>query len=210
MVASLVCGNLGCGGTSAGTVQNADRITEVQRLKDENERLKTELAQKNDQLAVQAATLAELRGMTGDRSLDKIVHVDRLAIDPLSGGYDDDRDGVDEGVVVYLSLFDQFGGTMRAAGSASVTLLNLADPKDSKVVGEVNLTAEALGKMWYGAFLTSHYTIKIPWSGGAARPPSKDITVVVTFTDLLTGRVFSDQRAVGVTGFGAVASQTSD
>ncbi|MBK8270315.1 MAG: hypothetical protein IPK83_19265 [Planctomycetes bacterium] len=202
----MILGATGCPPPSAETVQNAERINEVQRLKDENEQLKAELAQKNDQMAMQSATLAELRGMTGDRSLDKIVHVDRLAIDPLSGGYDDDRDGVDEGVVVYLSLFDQFGGTMRAAGSASVTLLNLADPKGSKVVGEVNLTADALAKMWYGAFLTSHYTIKIPWAGGAARPPAKDITVVVTFTDLLTGRVFTDQRVVGVTGFGAATT----
>ncbi|MBX3395817.1 MAG: hypothetical protein KF841_10660 [Phycisphaerae bacterium] len=208
---------------------DADRINEIQRLNDENQRLKTELAQKNDQLAEQAATIATLRGLEGDRSLDRVVHVAGIRIDRLSGGYDDNRDGIDDGVVVYVLPVDQFGGPMRASGSAGVTILNLTQANKPSVILDRNFSVDELGQMWYGTFLSSHYTIKLPWeSGGSdaavdrvtpagqrgassgvspARPPAREITVVVTFTDLLTGSVHTAQQVVKVTGYAESANQ---
>lgn len=218
-----------CGGPSAGLKADADRIGEIQRLRDENQRLKTELAQKNDRLAEQAGAIATLRGLEGDRSLDRVVHVAGIQIDRLSGGYDDNRDGIDDGVVVYLLLQDQFGGGIRATGSAGVTLLNLTQADKPSVIADKKFTVDELEKLWYGTFLASHYTIKLPWESAGSgatvgsttqssqgeasaeanshRPPAREITVVVTFTDLLTGRAHTAQQVVTVTGYASAPIQ---
>lgn len=206
---TLAAASTGCP-PSPGVREDANRITEIQKLKDENQRLKTELAQKNDQLATQSSTIASLRGLEGERSLDKVIHAEKVEIDRLSGGYDDNRDGIDDGVVVYLSLFDQFGGSMRATGSASITVLDLSNPRDPQVVGEVKLSSDELGKLWYGSFLTAHYTIKLPWPGGRTQPPAKDLTVVATFTDLLTGKTMTSQRVVQLTGHAQSTTQPAN
>jgi len=189
-------------------VADADRIGKIQRLEDENARLKLQLAQKDDQLRELGRTVQSMRGLKDDRALEKMPHADRIEIERLSGGYDDDRDGIDEGVAVYIYVYDQHGGTLRAAGSATVTLVDLSNPADAKVVGELKYTADELAKHWYGAFMTSHYTLKVPWSGNAKRPPAKNITVMVAFTDLLTGRALEAQRLVTVTGQGVPSTQS--
>lgn len=206
LAAMLLASGTGCPPPSMDLRQSADRIAEVQRLQDENIRLKTQLANRDDQISDMAKSIAALRGLEGDKRLENLVHVDRIDIERLSGGYDENLDGVDEGVVVYLMLYDQFGGAIRAAGSAKITLLDLSDPANVRVIGDAALGHEELGKLWYGAFLTSHYTIKVPWSGGAVRPPVRNVTIVASFTDLLTGRTFEAQRAVAVTGYGVAAA----
>ncbi len=206
MLGSVLVNGTGCDPSGPAVRQDAARLTEIQRLQDENERLKVELAQKGDQLADLAGTIASLRGLEGERSIDKIVHVDRIDIDRLSGGYDSNRDGIDDGVAVYLVPFDQFGGVLRASGSATVTLLDLTDPAKPATVGELSLGVEEMEKSWYGAFLTSQYTLKIPWAAESGKPPAGQITVVVSFNDLLTGRTFTAQRVVSVTGAGGLPS----
>lgn len=198
----LVAGTMGCDQPSAGVRQDARKLTELEKLQDENQRLKTELAQKSDQMAEQAKTIESLRGLEGARSLDRIVHVERVDIDRLSGGYDANRDGIDDGVAVYLTLFDQYGGAMRASGTAKVTVLDLTDPAKPKTIAESSWDEESLGKNWYGGFLTAQYTLKVAWPEGMTKPPAGQLTVILSFTDLLTGKALSAQRVVSVTGFG--------
>ncbi len=206
LAAMLLASGTGCPPPSEEMRQSADRISEVQRLQDENILLKSQLAKRDDQISDMAKSIEALRGLEGDKRLENIVHVNRIDIERLSGGYDENLDGIDDGVVVYLMLYDQFGGALRAAGSARITLLDLSDPASARVIGEAALGHEELGQLWYGAFLTSHYTIKVPWSGGTSRPPVRNVTIVASFTDLLTGRTFEAQRAVAVKGYGVAAA----
>ncbi|MBN2563855.1 MAG: hypothetical protein JXQ75_23315 [Phycisphaerae bacterium] len=188
----------GCGGGAPGLV------TENQELRDKVEAQQRLLVARDEQIQDQARHIQELQGLTGERSLDRLVHVARIELERLTGGYDDDRDGVDDGVVAYVRLIDQDGDTIKAAGSVRVRLLDLAKPPDSQLVGDVELGPEELRPAWYGRFLTSHYTIKVPWAHGAQRAEHKSITVLVRFTDLLTGQVFEAQQAVEVSGSAAV------
>ncbi len=193
-------GSLGCGPeTPPGTV------TELQRLRDQVISLNQRLVSREEQIREQAQRIQELQNLSGERTLDRLVHVQRVEIDRLSGGYDDDRDGVDDGVVVYLRLLDaeQGGDAIKAAGSVGVRLLDLAQAPESQLVGQVHLSSEQLRPMWYGRFLTSHYTIKVPWADDKIRPTQKTVTVLVHYTDLLTGKTFQAQGTVEVRGVGA-------
>ena len=174
----------------------AERLTEIQRLQDRVASLTHRLAQQGDQLQDQARIIQSLRGLPEGRRVEDLIHVDRVEIERLSGGYDDDGDGVDEGIRVHLRLFDQFGGTLRARGLVRVKLLDLAAEPERQLVGHIALDPDGLDALWLGRFLTSHYTITVPWHEGIAAPDHRRITGLGAFTDLLAGRTFRAQRPV--------------
>lgn len=194
LAVAVVSMGLACDGPTKGD----QRITQNQELRDKVEGQARLLVEKDEQLASQAKRIQELQGLSEQRRLDALVHVDKIEIERLSGGYDDDHDGVDEGVVVYVRLLDSEGDTIKAAGGVRVRVLDLAKPEGSQLTGEAVLDAAALRPMWYGHFLTSHYTVKVPWANGAKQSEHKSLTVHVAFTDLLSGRVFEAQRVVEV------------
>jgi hypothetical protein len=178
------------------------RITETQELRDKLEAQQRLVVARDEQIQQQAKIVQELQGLSGERTLDRLVHVQGIELATLSGGYDDNRDGIDEGVVAYLSLRDQEGDLIKATGSVHVRLLDLANPPEGQLIGETRLGPAELRPLWYGRGMTYHYTIKVLWLGGAGRAPHKTVTVLVSFTELLSGRTFDLQKAVEVTGAG--------
>ncbi len=188
----------GCNGSAAR--QDSARLTRISELEDQVAMQAGRLAQKDGQLRDLSGTIQSLRNLDGDRAVDQLVHVNAIEIDGLSGGYDMDHDGIDEGVVVYLKPLDQFGGTLRASGLARVRLLDLAAADGAKEIGRLEMGRSDLEAGWMGRFLTSHYTLRVPWASGAKRPPTHRVTVVVSFTDLLSGRTFEAQTVVTPSG----------
>lgn len=196
----LLAAACSCGIACGGGVTADPRITRIAELEDQIRQQNAELVARDAQLAEQAQTIQQLRGLSGDRGLDKLVTVDRIELASMSGGYDDDNDGRDDGVVAYLRLKDADGDTIKAAGSAILEAYDLAAPEGSKLVARIELDAEALSKLWFGRFGTSHYTIKTPWQPQGTRPQHAQITLVVYFTEMLSGRTFKTQVAAEVKG----------
>lgn len=189
------------GGLAACDAPKADtRTTQVQQLEDKLAEEQRRRVQQEQQLAEQAAMIQKLQGMDASHRLDMLVRVARIEIERLSGGYDDDRDGTDDGVVVYLRLFDRGGDAIKAAGSASVRLYDLSQPDRPRIVGNGQWTAEQMQALWYGSLMTSHYNLRTPWSAAAKSPPAPSITVAVQFTELLSGQTFDAQRVVEIRG----------
>src|SRR5438477_3084779 len=89
--------------------KSSDTLTQLQTLQDKVIAQDRIIAQRDQQSADQTKLIQELREFKGNRSLDKLIHVARIEIERLSGGYDDDHNGVPDGVVIYLSLLDQDG-----------------------------------------------------------------------------------------------------
>lgn len=195
LIISAVAG--GCN-LNKPTLDDTARLTRIQQLEDQLAEKVRLLARRDAQLREQANIVQRLRRLDGDRGLDALIHVDRIEIERLSGGYDDNGDGIDEGVRVHLRLFDQHGETMRATGSVLVKLLDLAAPSGQRDMGRMELNPQQLNALWFGRFLTKHYTVKVPWPAGMGSPQHKQITTVVVFTDLLSGRSFDAQRVVDV------------
>lgn len=191
-LAALAGAGMGCSGQVGGDA----RVARIQELEDRVEQQGLAISLKDEQLAVQAKRIQELQGATAEQAIENLVHVDKIEIERLSGGYDDDHDGIDEGVVVYLRLLDKEGDAIKAAGSARVRLLDLSRPDGSHTVGEVALEAAALRPMWFGRLMTYHYTIKVPWSGGPEPLGARTVTVRVEFTELLSGKTFEAQSVV--------------
>lgn len=180
-------------------MQDRSELAKIQRLEDQVAEQGRLLAQKDEQLRDQAEIIQQLRNYPQSKSLEDLVHVDRIEIERLSGAYDEDRDGVPEGVAVYLRLFDRDGDTIKASGRVRVKLLDLANPPDQQLLGQIELGPKELLSRWFGRLLTSHFSIKVPWGEGVPKTGRKNVTVVVTFLESLSGRDFQAQRVVSAT-----------
>ena len=191
----------GCfgGDTPKEVQQDSRRVTRIQDLEDKIRSQGELITMKDAQLAEQAQELRRLRKSPGSASIDELVHVERIEIDRLSGGYDENRDGRPDGIRVYVRPLDQFGGRLRAAGQFHIKLLDLSAPPANQLIGEAKWENKDLAELWYGALLSSeHYTLSVPWRNPGSPPVGKSITILVTFTDLLSNRSFDAQRAVDV------------
>lgn len=175
------------------------RITQIQQLEDRIESQNRELIQQKSQIAEQARQIQTLQGLSETDRLARLVHVNKIRLQSLSGGYDDDRDGIDDGAVAYLQLLDGQGDVIKAAGSVAMEVYDLAAPDSQRQVLIHQLGPEELAATWFGRFMTSHYSIKAPWPSGRI-PAHESLTIVVRFTELLTGESFEVQQPVKVKG----------
>lgn len=175
------------------------RITEIQQLEDRIQAQDREIVQQKSQIAEQARQIQTLQGLSEPDRLARLIHVDKIRLQSLSGGYDDDRDGIDDGAVAYLQLLDAQGDVIKAAGSVVMEVYDLAAPDAERQVLLHQLDSEQLAATWFGRFMTSHYSIKAPWPSGRM-PAHKSLTIVVRFTELLTGESFEVQQSVKVNG----------
>lgn len=195
-----------CAPLSCKTAAPDNRIAESQSLEDKVIAQQQTIAQRDRQVAEQSKIIQELRTLKGDRSTDKLYRVERIDVERLSGPYDDDRDGKSDGIVTYLSLFDQDSDVCKAAGSANVRLLDLAS-RPPRTIAEASWTPEQLRPLWYGRFLTQHYSLRIPWPESVKDHPPARLTILAQFTELMTGRTFEAQRDVDL---GAAPPVTDD
>jgi len=179
--------------------------TQVQQLRDTVATQSRQIEMQRSEIDDLSQRLQRVQQMSPEQKLELLPHVVRVQLASLSGGFDDNRDGIDDGIVLYLAPVDQEGDVIKTAGSVQVRLLDLAAPPERQAVGSVSLDAKALREHWFGK-LGSHYSIKVSWADHAQRPPAKTITALLSFQDYLTGQVFSVQQAFDVHGATATAS----
>lgn len=191
----VACGLLLC--CSPGCFQDQHRQTLL-----ELEQCRAALQQQRDELAAQKATIDELhrRLNTATRlkpdELAQVFHPVRIEIEALSGGFDNDGQPGDDGVVVYLRPIDQEGDPIKAAGEIRIQLYDLEAPAAENLIAEYLVPVEEARRCWYGKLLTYHYAIRVPWPGRPPRNP--EITIRATFVDYLSQRVMSAQRTCKV------------
>lgn len=171
-------------------------------LRQEITRLNALISDKERELEARHATIVELQTRVAaavgldEKRLSYLFVPERLVLDTLTGGLDEDGMPGDEAVVVYVKPVDRYGDTVKAAGELRVQLFDLAAPPDQSLVGEMRVPVEKAAEYWYGRFLTSHYTLKCPWRSGF--PQHSEITVRVTFVNLFPPRVLTAQTVVQV------------
>lgn len=160
---------------------------EIQRLQHQNQQVKSELASSRQQVG-------NLSGLSEHRATDLFAPVS-IEIASLSGGTNmDDRPG-DDGITVHLKPRDADGQVVKVPGTIAVQLLDNSDLANPRVLAlcEVREPGE-IRTSWMGILGAHHYTIKCPFPRDAVLPKSQKVTVNVSFTDFLTGRVLTTSK----------------
>lgn len=169
--------------------------TQIQQLGQEKTDLKLQVEQlqkENERLESQVATLSSLEQ---EVRLEALSGLERIEISKRSGLYDKDEDGKAESLIVYVQPFDDTGDTIKIVGNVIVQLWDLNRESNEAQIAEWQVEPAQLKQLWAGTFMTNYYRLKFDVEN-MLTGSEKELTVKITFTDYLTGRILRTQRVV--------------
>ncbi|MDQ3441244.1 MAG: hypothetical protein M3478_12930 [Planctomycetota bacterium] len=127
--------------------------------------------------------------------VDKLFTAHGLKLGKLTGGWDADRSTPgDEGLQIFTVPTDQAGDEIKATGTFVVDAFDLSKGGEVRL-GHWEFPTQETSKKWLGNALQYGFIFEVVWQ---TIPTGDEVTIRTTFTDELTGRVFTAQRAVKV------------
>lgn len=180
---------LGCGSPPSGD-GSSERIARLQKERLELQREIERLEQLTERLQGQVDTLA---GLPEAVEKNYLYHLKQVKLSKYTGLYDQSGDNVADTLRVYLKPVDQDGDIVKAAGLVDVQLWNLEGSAQDAMIGQWRVEPPALRALWYASLLTINYRLEFELPSAAIAVASP-LTVKMQFTDMLTGKVFVQQR----------------
>lgn len=181
----------GCGGPNKASIV----------VRKENQQLRKQIEELQRARDADAATMRTMQANTSTQPtlaperLELLFTTHGLRLGKLTGGFDTNpATQGDELLKVYVVPTDRSGDLLKAAGSFVVELFDLAGAEEVRI-GRWEFPATETPAMWYGQMLSYGYVLPCPWQ---TAPQHEELTVKVTFTDTLTGRVFTEQKQVKI------------
>ena len=180
---------LGCGSPPPGD-GSSERIARLQKERLELQGQIARLEQLTERLQGQVDTLA---GLPEAVEKNYLYHLKQVKLSKYTGLYDQSGDNVADTLRVYLKPIDQDGDIVKAAGLVDVQLWNLEGSPQGAMIGQWRVEPPALRALWYASLLTINYRLEFELPSAAVAVASP-LTVKMQFTDMLTGKVFVQQR----------------
>ena len=181
----------GCSGPNRANIE----------LRKENQQLSAKIDQLNRRHAADQADIRVLDETTRavehltEARLDQLYTTAGLRLGKLSGGFHPDPNRVGDTMLkIYVVPIDQDGDPIKAAGSFRVELFDLALPTDNRI-GQWDFDLQAARADWYAQLFMYEYVLNCPFQNP---PDHSSVLMRVTFTDALTGRVFTVDRDITV------------
>lgn len=185
--------------TGCQDTRQADSLAaQVEQLTQEKTQLRQQIEQseaQNKQLKEQVQVLAAL---PQEVKLENLRSLESIKIGRYSGFYDKDKDGRAEKLIVYVQPLDEEGDKIKAAGDVDVQLWDLSKSESSALLGQWHVAPGELKKLWFDTLLTINYRLvfDLPDTIDPDALAQDSLTVKVTFTDYLTGRTLTEQKAI--------------
>jgi len=194
--ACLVLVGLLATGCSRFLRKDGSKETVLRELTQQNEQLQQKLVQQRRQIEQLQQELTILREFPSDR-FENLVRVERVEFGRFTRPYDDNADGIDDGVVVYLVLRDGQGDNIKAAGQVEIELWDLAADEGKRHLGRWHFDFYEFLDYWLGGALADHFKFKLPWTPNSL-PQHANLTLKLLFKDALTGKVYEIQKMLHV------------
>jgi hypothetical protein len=179
---------VGCETTNS---QRNPLAEKVDTLEQDNRQLASQIEQLKSKNKDLHERLDRLHGLSGEVKLENLYDVQKIKIAKRTDVLDKDKDGKKETLVVYIQPIDQDGDIVKAAGAVEVQL----NDWEGKELGRWSVKPGPLRKLWFNALMMTNYRLTFDVSDkvGTFEEP---LTVKVTFTDYLTGRVYKEQQEI--------------
>jgi len=161
---------------------------------------KTQLTDQIEQSKFENEQLEEhilfLSGLPPEAKLKYIDRLRRIKIAGYTNLYDKDKDGKKEKLIVHVQPIDRDGDIIKAAGDVDIQLWDLNSPQASQaLLGQWHVEPNDLKELWSTGFLTTSYRLTFDVADEIDEF-EEPLTVKVTFTDYLTGKVFKEQKVI--------------
>ena len=174
--------------------QSNPLLIKIEQLTKEKTRLQEDLTQSNSEKEQLKKQIRALSGLPKDVRLDSLYRLQRVKIHRYTDLLDEDKDGKMEKLVVYLQPIDDQGDVIKAAGAVNVQLWNLNQASGEALLGQWSIEVDELKKRWI-TFLVTNFRLTFDLAEKIERF-ERPLTVKVTFTDYLSGKVFNEQRVI--------------
>ncbi len=177
----------------------SERISPLEMKVRDLEREKTQLAGQLEQSRVEAeqlkAQIKTLAVLPQNKPENLFYALSAVKISRFTDFYDKNEDGKRDKLIVYLQPVDQAGDAIKTAGIASIQLWNLNQPDGRALLGQWQVQPGELYKLWFNTLTSTAYRLTFDM---ATTPEmlAQPLTVKSTFTDYLTGQVFTDQFVI--------------
>ncbi len=183
---------------AGGCVGSGSFLNENDRLRAENQKLKDQVETKSGQItSLQRQLLVEqsrqkLKLPEGVvRPVAVKVHIGRY-----SRGLDQDKDGHDDAIRIYLKILDAQERFVLSVGNLEMTVVKIAPGADAVTVGKRSLDAKAFDQTYRSSLTGTHHTVVCPVDKSLIPKDTKQLTVRVSFLDLSTGSSFEHEAIV--------------
>jgi hypothetical protein len=167
---------------------------QIETLKQDKSRLTRQIKQSKSNNKDLQKQINTLHNLTGEIELEKLYDVQRLKITKHSNFHDKDKDGKKETLIIHIQPIDQDGDIVKVAGSVDVQLLDLNE-EQPQLLGQWHVGPVELRKLWFNALMMTNYRLTFDVSD-KVQTFEEPLTVNVTFTDYLTGKVFKEQKVI--------------
>lgn len=195
VVMSVVFGLFLVGATGCGPDKALPYLDKIAALEDANADLAKQIEVEKAQKAKLEKRIEVLSGLPADVKGEKLYALEQVKITKLTNLYDKDKDGKKEKLIVYLQPIDKEGDVFKAPGAVDVELWDLEGEAADAKIGDWQVGAEELRKLWFSAIMGANYRLTFD-VGGKVKDEAEPLTVKVAFSDLLTGKVFKEQFVI--------------
>ncbi len=168
---------------------------QIQQLKQEKTELTRQIERsenENEQLQKQILVLS---GLPEEAKAENLYRLQRIKVTRYTNFYDKDKDGEKEKLIVYSQPLDEEGDIVKATGTVDVQLWDLNKEADQALLGQWHITPGQLKKLWFATVITINYRLTFDVADKIENI-QEPLTVKVTFTDYLTGKVFKEQKVI--------------
>lgn len=180
----------GCGGGSSGNLWD-----QINQLGQERKTLETEVEQLRADNKELSGQVEKLVSIGPEVRVDVLSTVSKIELGKRTGLFDKNKDGKLEKLIVYLKPIDDSGDGIKAIGAVDVELWDLnAEVSDARI-RKWRVEPRELKKLWAMTFMSTYYRLSFD-VGDMLGDDMGELTVKVTFTDYLTGKVFRGQAVI--------------
>jgi hypothetical protein len=181
----------GCESTS----NNHPLKEQINTLRQEKTQLQKQIEESKSENKQLKKQIQVLSGLPHEAGAEKLYSLQRIKISNYTNFYDKDKDGKKEKLIVYIQPIDAEGDIIKAAGDVDVQLWDLNKKDGQALLGQWHVKAEDLKKVWFATLITINYRLTFDVAEEIA-DFDEPLTVKVTFTDYLTGKVFKEQKVI--------------
>jgi hypothetical protein len=174
-------------GCDGGQSSLWDQIKELEQEKADQAMRANALQQENEHLRQQTDTLS---GLDKEVRLTELDTLANIKLGKRTGLYDKNDDGHKDALLVYIEPTDTQQDYIKAVGTVEVELWTAG----AKLTEWILEPAE-LQKHWVGNLVPGYYLLPLNLDRHLTGKKKK-LAIKVIFTDLLSGRVFADQKII--------------
>lgn len=175
-------------------------VNENDKLRKENLGLKQQVGELNEQMELRLGEIETLRAASAGQRAIKDADPPVLAkieFDRYTSAVDTDNDGRDDLIRIYLTPLDHHGRLFPVAGRLKLQAVAIQDDAPPALIASRTYEPNEFDDAYRANFTGYHYTLelKLPDS---LDPTITSTTARATFTEAITGVVFSHEKIIPI------------